>query len=119
MSSETPAQASNTTAPEKVFVPIPKAGPGQGYQAPKNYQQPAVDAVSRVIVGLLCLSLPVVPAGLIVLLLATDLNARNTLLWLFIPLGVFVTGIGVLVALGIWREAVGSAGGGWYEREPS
>ncbi len=118
MSSNTPATASDTTAPEKVFVPIPKAGPGQGYAAPKNYEHPGLQAISKLIITLLCLSLPVVPAGLIVLLLVTDANARDTLLWLFIPLGVFVVGIAVFVAIGIWREAVGTAGGGWYERVP-
>ena len=37
------------TTPEKVYVKIPKAGPGQGYKAPKNYQYPLFDALSKVV----------------------------------------------------------------------
>jgi hypothetical protein len=121
MSSNPSTQASDAApqaTPEKVYVQIPKAGPGQHYEAPKNYQQPTLLALGRALVFLLCLSLPVVPGGLIILLLATDQNARDNLLWLFLPLGVFVVAIALFVAIGIWREADGSAGGDWYERVP-
>jgi hypothetical protein len=116
MSTNAPTPATPDATPERVYVKIPQAGPGQGYQAPKNYQNRLLNWVSGLVVVLLCISLPVAPAGIITMILILDATARNTQLWLWIPLGLFVEAIAMLIAIGIGREALGSAGGGRYER---
>lgn len=122
--SNTQPQAGTDQPPERVYVKIPKAGPGQGYQAPKNYQQPLLMLLGRVLVVLLCLSLPIVPLviiGLILFLPGTH-GATNAyeegFLWLWIPMFLFVELIAVTVAIGVGREALGIAGNGPFERAP-
>lgn len=115
MSTQAPTPAPSDT-PERVFVTIPKAGPGQGYQAPKNYEHPVITALSRLAIFLLCLSLPVASGGIIVMILIIDPTARNTQLWLWIPLGILIEAFAIFVAIGIWREGVGLAGADKYTR---
>jgi len=105
---------SSAPAPEKVIVPIPKAKPGQEYRAPKNYDHPVVQALSRIVVALFCLSLVAVPAGILGAIMLRP--SGQQLLWLFIPLTVLVLAFAIFVALGTYREAVGSAGNDWRAR---
>ncbi|MGH2515723.1 MAG: hypothetical protein ACRDHP_08710 [Ktedonobacterales bacterium] len=102
--------------PERVFIPIPKAGPGQGYQAPKNFEQPLLQMLSKIAIFLLCLSLPIASGGIIVMILILDPVARNTQLWLWIPLGLLVEAFAIFLAFGIWGEANGIAGANNYTR---
>jgi hypothetical protein len=113
MSSKAPTSTTSDT-PERVFVPIPKAGPGQGYQAPKNYEQPLLQALSKLVIFLLCLSLPLASGGIIVMILILDQTARNTQLWLWIPLGILIEAFAIFLAIGIWNEANGIAGADTY-----
>lgn len=116
------AGTAQTPQPERVYVKIPKAGPGQGYKAPKNYQQPLLMLLGRLLVLALCLSLPIVPLVIIglILFMPGSNGATNAyqegFLWLWIPMFLFVELIAVSVALGIWREALGTAGNGPFER---
>lgn len=115
MSTEAPTPTTSN-APERVFVPIPKAGPGQGYQAPKNYEHPLLQMLSKVAIFLLCLSLPVASGGIIVMILILDPTARNTQLWIWIPLGILIEAFAIFLAIGIWNEANGIAGANRYTR---
>jgi hypothetical protein len=101
-------------APERVYVEIPKAKPGQEYHAPKNYDQPLLQTLSRIVVALICLSLVAVPAGILGAIMLRP--SGHALLWLFIPLGVLVEAFAIFVAIGTYREAVGSAGDDWRVR---
>ncbi|HKS70345.1 MAG TPA: hypothetical protein VJQ45_07990 [Ktedonobacterales bacterium] len=120
--SNTQSEAGTAQTPERVYVKIPKAGPGQGYRAPKNYQQPLLMLLGRALVVLLCLSLPIVPLVIIglILFLPGSGAARNAyeegFLWLWIPMFLFVELIAVTVAIGVGREALGIAGNGPFER---
>src|SRR5215469_6954754 len=120
--SNTQPEAGTAQTPQRVYVEIPKAGPGQGYRAPKNYQQPLLMLLSRVLVVLLCLSLPIVPLVIIglILFLPGSQGATNAyeegFLWLWIPMFLFVELIAISVAIGVGREALGISGNGPFER---
>jgi hypothetical protein len=99
------------TTPEKVYVKVPKAGPGQGYRAPKNYQQPLLDALSKVIIVLLCASIPLATGLIFAMILGASETSRTEFLWLWIPMIVLIEGIAIAAAIGVGREALGVAGG--------
>ena len=96
--------------PEKVYVKIPKAGPGQGYKAPKNYQYPLFDALSKVVIVALCAALPLATGVIFAMILGNSESSRPQFLWLWIPMIVLIEGIAILVAIGVGREALGVAG---------
>lgn len=106
--------ASTPTTPERVYVKIPKAGPGQGYKAPKNYQHPLMDQLSRLAIIGLCLSLPAAPALIFAFILGGSELNRNGYLWIWAPMIVLVEVIAIFVAIGIGREALGVAGSHGY-----
>lgn len=107
----TPNTSPETQAtPEKVYVKIPKAGPGQGYHAPKNYQQPLLDSLSKIIIFLLCLSIPLATGLIFGMILGFSETSRTQFLWVWIPMIVLIEGIAILVAIGVGREALGTAG---------
>lgn len=118
----TSAGSAEGTDPERVYVKIPKAGPGQGYRAPKNYQRPLVDLAWRVLVVLMCLSLLVIPLAIIGMIVFLPASAghhnayEEGFLWLWIPMFLFVEAIALFVAIGIGRAALGIAGSGPFER---
>lgn len=116
MSSNVPTPVKSDNTPERVYVEIPKAGPGQGYRAQPNHQRSAQQALGKIITYLLCLSLPVSSGGIIVMILVLDHIAREQQLWLWIPLGLFIEAIAIFVAIGVARETLGSAGSGPYTR---
>jgi hypothetical protein len=113
MSANTPpptaASTGSAATPEKVFVKIPQAGPGQKYHAPKNYQRSALSSLSSLLVILLALSLPLVPAILIIMIAYNTLGEAPELLWLWITMFILVEAIAIFVAIGIAREAIGVA----------
>jgi hypothetical protein len=108
MSTNTSPSAGAQAKPERVFVPIPKAGPGQGYQAPKNVEVPLADVLGTLLVAGACLSLLVVPA-VIILMMAANTIQEPGLIWLWVTMFIFLEAVAVLVALGLWREALGYA----------
>lgn len=112
MTTNEATHTSQPPTPEKVYVKIPKAGPGQGYQAPRNFQHPLLQSLSLLIVLALCVALPITPAAIVTMIIIKSPD----LLWLFLPLGVLVVAIALFVAVGLGREAIGSAGAGRYTR---
>ena len=98
------------TTPEKVYVKIPKAGPGQGYKAPKNYQHPLFDSLSKVVIVLLCAALPLATGVIFAMILGNSEISRTQFLWLWILMIVLIEGIAILVAIGVGREALGVSG---------
>lgn len=112
MTTNEATQTSQPQTPEKVFVTIPKAGPGQGYRAPKNFQRPLLQSISQLIILALCVALPITPAAIVTMIMIKTPD----LIWLFLPLGVLVECIAIFVAIGLGREAIGSSGSGHYTR---
>jgi hypothetical protein len=116
MSSNTPLSTTSDTGVERTFVEIPRAKPGQEYRAPKNYDQPFLRLLSRIVIVLMCLSLPITAGGIIAMILILDKTASTTQLWLWIPLGLFVEAFAIFLAIGVAREALGVAGSNQYTR---
>jgi hypothetical protein len=129
MSPETPSTNSSSSAnvpasstpkaagdhPEgdsRVFVEIPKAGPGQGYRAPKNIDHPTLNRLSKLLTWLVCAALVAAPAFVIGLIcfLPGSHALQLGFAWLWIVMFILTESIGVFSAIGIYREAVGTAG---------
>lgn len=109
------------TADKRVFVEIPRAGPGQGYQAPKNYDQPLLTVLSRLAIVAICLAIPLIPGVIVAMIMFLPLpnGAQNAVqagfAWLWIPMILFVEALAIFLAVNVYREAVGSAGGDMYQ----
>ncbi len=116
--SATPAatHAASSATPERVYVEIPRAKPGQGYRAPKNYQQPGLELLSKIIIVLMCISLPIAPAVIFVMILAYSHAIQQGLLWLWIVMILLIEPMALLLAWGVGREALGVAGATNYIR---
>lgn len=110
MSAETPSSVQAAAPEDERFVTIPRAKPGQEYRAPKNFQQPLLGGFYRLVVTLLCLSLPIAPAVIFVMILAFSKAIQFGFLWLWIVMILLIEPIALLVAWGISREALGTAG---------
>jgi hypothetical protein len=115
----TTTSTGSSATPEKVFVKIPQAGPGQKYRAPKNYAHPALSSLSTLLVILMALSLPLIPAILIIMIAYNTLGSSPDLLWLWITMFILVEAIAVFVAIGIAREAIGVTRRSDYETAPA
>lgn len=124
MSANTPTTKSNSNAPTeaasdgRVYVEIPKAKPSQRYVAPKNYQRPFFDTITRLAVLSLCASLPLAPAVIIglILFLPQSHAIGEGFLGLWIVMTVFIEAIALFVAIGVAREALGAFGTDRYSR---
>ena len=92
------------------FVTIPRARPDQEYKAPRNFQNPFIMGIYRLAVFLLCLSLPLAPAVIFVMILTQSRAIEFGLLWLWITMIVLIEVIAIGVAWGVAREALGYAG---------
>ncbi len=106
----TDTSSGTQTTPEKVYVKIPKAGPGQKYKAPKNYQHPVIGALSTLLIVVLCAAIPLATGLIFAMILANSEISRTQFLWLWIPMIVLIEGIAILVAIGVGREALGVSG---------
>jgi hypothetical protein len=110
----------NAAADNRVFVAIPKAGPGQHYQAPKNFDHPLLDALGRLVVLGMCAAVLLVPGVIMALIMFLPLQSGHNnatqagLLWLWIPMFLFVEAFAVFITINLYREGVGSAGEGDY-----
>ncbi len=115
MSTNSPDSESGGSSPTtdtRVFVEIPKAGPGQGYRAPQNFNHPAMDRLGQLVVWLLCAALIVAPAFVIGLIcfLPGSHALQAGFAWLWIVMFLLTESIAIFSAVGIYREAVGIAG---------
>ncbi len=61
----------------------------------------------RVLVILMALSLPLVPAILIIMIAYNTFGSSPDLLWLWITMFILVEAIAIFAAIGIAREAIG------------
>ncbi len=111
--------AAPASTPERVYIPIPKAGPGQGYKAPKNTQDPLGGLIWRAAVVALSVSLPLAPALIFFMILAFSNAIKDGLLWLWIPMIIFIEAIAIPVAIGVGREALGISGSALRDRAAS
>ncbi len=116
MSADTRSTVQATTPDDERFVQIPRAKPGQEYRAPKNFQQPLLDGFYRLVVTLLCLSLPIAPAVIFFMMLVYSKAIQYGLLWLWATMIVIVEVIAIGIAWGIAREALGIAGVNYGDR---
>ncbi|HZC08262.1 MAG TPA: hypothetical protein VE338_21695 [Ktedonobacterales bacterium] len=110
MSADTTPTAPVAAPDDERFVKIPHAKPGQEYRAPKNVRQPLLDGFYRLVVTLLCLSLPIAPAVIFFMILVYSKAIQFGLLWLWISMIVIIEVIAISIAWGIAREALGVAG---------
>lgn len=110
MSADTQSTAQPSAQDAERFVKIPKALPGQEYKAPKNFQNPLIRGIYRFVVVALSLSLPLAPAVTIFMILAYSKAIQFGLLWLWIPMAIFIEVIAIGIAWGVAREALGISG---------
>jgi hypothetical protein len=106
------AGAGNQPADNRVFVEIPKAGPGQGYRAPKNIASPLLEGLSRLLTWVVCAALVVAPAFVIGLIcfMPGSHALQFGFAWLWIVMFLLTESIGVFSAVGIYRESMGISG---------
>lgn len=118
MGANTPHAAAQTKPgqPERVYVTIPRAKPGQGYSAPKNYAQPGLSQLGRLVIILSCLMLPIIPGLIIVMIVWHTFASEPYLLWLWIVMTLVVEPLAIFVAIGLGREAIGVQSASDYER---
>lgn len=105
--SETTTPAASET---NRFVEIPRAKPGQEYQAPKNFQNPFMSGLYQVAVVLMALALPVAPGVIFFMILVYSRAISFGLLWLWIVMIILVETIAIGIAWGLAREALGLSG---------
>lgn len=99
--------SSATDGQQVVYVKLPPPGSAHAARRPQNVPNPLLDTVLSIFAFLLCCTLPL-SSGLIMVLLANhSLQVGFSLLWLWIPMFLFVEPIAILVAYGIWREYSG------------
>jgi len=121
-SSATPSATPNATVsapstPERVYVEIPRLKPGQGYKAPKNYQHPVFDALTRVLVVAMCAAMPLATAIIFFMILVYSNAIKYGFLWLWITMIIFIEAMALLIAYGVAREALGWSGGAAQRRD--
>jgi hypothetical protein len=110
MSASTPQNPTTSTPAEGdqvIYVKLPPPGTTHAKQRPQNAPNPLISPVLNIFAFLLCCTLPL-SSGLIIVLLANhSVQTGFPLLWLWIPMFLFVEPIAILVAYGIWREYSG------------
>lgn len=117
MSADTQSTPEVVAQDDERFVTIPRAKPGQEYKSPKNFQRPLLDGFYRVVVTLLCLSLPIAPGVIFFMILVYSRAIQYGLLWLWISMIVIIEVIALGIAWGIAREALGVAGVNYESRQ--
>jgi len=113
MSSQTPAPEAGG-ADSGVYVEIPRAKRGQQYKAPRNFSNPFGIFITRVLIVVICASLPIAPAAIIGLIVfaPTSQVLHDGMGWLWLSMFVFVEVIALFVAINVGREALGTSGTG-------
>ena len=83
---------------------------------PTNLPTPLLQALGQLLALALCLSLPVAVGVILVLLAIFNIRNGGGLLWLWIPMFLFVEPIALFCAVGIWRELTGWSSARDYQR---
>lgn len=115
---KTPASQADAGS-SKPFIPakglVPPAPVRRG-RSRANLPNPLLQRVGQLLAIALCLSLPGA-AGIILILLAIyNIRDGGGLLWIWIPMILFVEVIALLCAFGIWREFSGWGSPRDYQR---
>src|SRR5947209_15266855 len=96
-----PPASSASEGEQVVYVKLPPPGTTHAARRPQNAPNPLMDTVLSIFAFLLCLTLPL-SSGLIMVLLANhSVQVGFSLLWLWIPMFLFIEPIAILVAYGI------------------
>lgn len=104
---QNPATSAPASGEQVVYVKLPPPGSMHASRPPQNAPNRLITSVLNVFALVLCLTLPI-SSGLIMVLLANhSLQTGFPLLWLWIPMFLFVEPMSILVAYGIWREYSG------------
>jgi hypothetical protein len=109
MSAGTPKNptASTSTTGEQIYIKLPPPGSTHAKRRPQNAPNPLITTVLNLFALALCCTLPL-SSGLIMVMLAVhSVQVGFPLLWLWIPMFLFIEPIAFLVAYGIWREYSG------------
>jgi hypothetical protein len=104
---KTPASSTPASGEQVVYVKLPPPGSTQAKRPPQNVPNPLLTPVLTIFAAVLCLSLPLSSGVIMVLLANHSLQTHFPLLWLWVPMFLFVEPIAILVAWGIWREYSG------------
>jgi hypothetical protein len=110
MSTSTPQNppAATPASPEQVvYVKLPPPGSTQAARRPQNAPNPLIGTVLNAFAFVLCLTLPISSGLILVMLAIHSVQSGIPMLWLWIPMFLFVEPIAILVAYGIWREYSG------------
>lgn len=116
---KTPASPTEAGPPKPLLPakgPVPHASARRG-RSRANRPNPLLQRLGQLLAIALCLSLPGA-AGIILILLAI-FNIRDSggaLLWIWIPMILFVEVIALLCAFGVWREFSGWGSPRDYQR---
>lgn len=111
--SKTPADSSKPSIPPK--APVSPAPRGRT-RSRANLPNPLLQGLGQLLAIALCLSLPGA-AGIILILLAIfNIRDGGGLLWIWIPMILFVEAIALLCAFGVWREFSGWGSPRDYQR---
>lgn len=106
-SSSSSSSSSPAGGEQVVYVKLPPPGTAHAALRPRNAPNPLWQKALNVFAFALCCTLPI-SSGLIMVLLAIhSVQVGFSLLWLWIPMFLFVEPIAFLVAYGIWREYSG------------
>ena len=106
MSASTPkstAQNAPAESPTHVTLPAPAVRP----RRPSDLPNPLLQTLGQLLAIALCLSLPGAAGLILIMLMIYNIRDGGTLLWIWIPMIVFVEAIAIFCALGIWRELTG------------
>jgi hypothetical protein len=117
MSASAPNPSVGRPAPSaaKPAGPLPPP-PAARRARPTNLPNPLLQTVGQLFALALCLSLPIAVGVIVVLLAIYNIRNGGGLLWLWIPMFLFIEPIALFCAVGIWRELTGWTSPRDYQR---
>lgn len=121
MSASTPKSPASQTAPgtskpaTPSSAPMPPA-PVARRRTESNLPTPLLQMLGQLLALALCLSLPGAAGIILVMLAIFNIGNGGGLLWIWIPMILFVETIAFLCAFGVWRELTGWTGPRDYQR---
>lgn len=121
MSASTPKNPASPPATggdqqEPVYVKLPPPGTAQASRRPTDAPNPLLRYGGPIVAFALCCTLPLAPALIMILLMIQPGSSVHGFFWLWIPMFIFIEGMALLVAYGIWREMSGYSRAADFER---